>query len=364
MNNQTTELILEAKRIFPKLTELEERLASEPETIIAQAFPPTEPTLRARSIIWPGLKTNALSELDTAVYSARRHVLEFARLALQKILAEDEDAQLEPEEALGLEAIVLAEGRPSILVQNGRFATPPPNWRILDEVRNSVEKACKSVGRINIDHPSLDFVGTGFLVADNVIMTNRHVAELFCQSRGNGFWTFEQEYQPCVDYFHEWGTPNRARFGITELIAVHDDKRIDLALFRVARESLDDAIMPTPLAVATEYDAAAKGRKVYTIGYPYSRDGDPEILRRIFGDIYGYKRLQPGEILDVHGEEHLLLHDCSTLGGNSGSCVIDLETGQVIGLHFGGRYRKANKAIALWLLKEDPLLRFAGVNFE
>ena len=56
--------------------------------------------------------------------------------------------------------------------------------------------------------------------------------------------------------------------------------------------------------------------------------------------------------------------DSSTLGGNSGSCVIDLEMNQVVGLHFGGLYREANQAVALWQLTEDPLLRSAGVNFD
>jgi hypothetical protein len=51
------------------------------------------------------------------------------------------------------------------------------------------------------------------------------------------------------------------------------------------------------------------------------------------------------------------------LGGNSGSCVVDLETNQVIGLHFAGQYMQYNEAVALWRLADDPLLGRAGVNF-
>ena len=29
-------------------------------------------------------------------------------------------------------------------------------------------------------------------------------------------------------------------------------------------------------------------------------------------------------------------HDCTTLGGNSGSVVLDLTTGEAVGLHFAG----------------------------
>jgi V8-like Glu-specific endopeptidase len=56
-------------------------------------------------------------------------------------------------------------------------------------------------------------------------------------------------------------------------------------------------------------------------------------------------------------------HDASTLGGNSGSCVIDLDGGKVLGLHFSGRYRRSNKAVALWKLRRSKLFRDAGLNF-
>ena len=38
-------------------------------------------------------------------------------------------------------------------------------------------------------------------------------------------------------------------------------------------------------------------------------------------------------------------HDCSTLGGNSGSVVLSLETGEAVGLHFAGRFLEANFAV-------------------
>lgn len=363
MIDRTKSLISEAKRIFPDLVKLEERLADEPETIIAQAFPSPESNLQARSIVSLGLEAQEFEIIDTGLHRMRRNVLEHARLAVEKVLTQGEDAELEPEEEVGLEAIIRAEGRPAILIKNGSFSTPPPIWQILEEVRNSVEEVCQSVGRIEINHPLVDFAGTGFLVADDIIMTNRHVAEMFCQ-RYSGCWTFDMDYQPSINYLHEWGISNKARFRITELIDVHNNKKIDLALFRVVHESEDNVLAPKPLTLASEYDTREVSRDIYTIGYPYSREGDPEFLSRIFGDIYGYKRLQPGKTIDVIEEKYQFRHDCSTLGGNSGSCVVDLETSQVIGLHFGGRYLQANKAVALWMLQDDSLLRRAGVNFD
>jgi phosphatidylserine/phosphatidylglycerophosphate/cardiolipin synthase-like enzyme len=38
-------------------------------------------------------------------------------------------------------------------------------------------------------------------------------------------------------------------------------------------------------------------------------------------------------------------HDCTTLGGNSGSVLVDMLTGKVVGLHFAGIYKEANLAV-------------------
>ena len=72
-------------------------------------------------------------------------------------------------------------------------------------------------------------------------------------------------------------------------------------------------------------------------------------------------RVKPCSVAAEPGD--VVFHDASTLGGNSGSCVVDLDTGQVIGLHYGGQYMHYNVAVALWRLVDDPLLARAGVNF-
>lgn len=49
-------------------------------------------------------------------------------------------------------------------------------------------------------------------------------------------------------------------------------------------------------------------------------------------------------------------HDCTTLGGNSGSVAFDYTGGQAVGLHFGGSYLKANYAVPASVVAE----RLAG----
>ena len=68
-----------------------------------------------------------------------------------------------------------------------------------------------------------------------------------------------------------------------------------------------------------------------------------QLMQSIFGDVYDKKRLAPGQVTEARPD--VVLHDCSTLGGNSGSVVVDLATGEAVGLHFAGRFLETNYAI-------------------
>ena len=72
----------------------------------------------------------------------------------------------------------------------------------------------------------------------------------------------------------------------------------------------------------------------------------------IFQDVYNVKRFAPGEVVSPGLVHWYLTHDASTLGGNSGSAVLDLATQQVVGLHFGGSFRKTNYAVKASVIKD------------
>ena len=47
-------------------------------------------------------------------------------------------------------------------------------------------------------HPALEWIGTGWLVADDVVMTNRHVAKEFTRQDGRN-WVFEPGMRGRID---------------------------------------------------------------------------------------------------------------------------------------------------------------------
>jgi hypothetical protein len=290
--------------------------------------------------------------------------LEAGTRAVHKMRSEGEGAELTPDEVFGLEAIVMLTGRPAILIHDGRFFHPPEEWMHLEDCRDAIERTLRSVGRIEVTgHPSYSWVGTGFLVARDVVMTNRHVAEVFCQMGQRRKWRFKAGMAGRIDYVEEVGAAESAEFAFRSVIGIHDE--LDMALFRVRVTSDSGVTPPEPLPLVATYDEVQEGRQVYAVGYPAwdGRRNDPLDMLQIFVNVFNVKRLQPGEIRDVFDHRHILEHDCSTLGGNSGSCIIDLETNKVVGLHYGGRYMEGNYGVALWQITDDPLLTKAKVNF-
>ncbi|MFE4258795.1 trypsin-like serine peptidase [Streptomyces sp. NPDC056883] len=310
----------------------------------------------------------AAAQIGRAAGEERARVLEAGVRGLEKLAAGRSD-DVDADESFGVEAIILLEGRPAILVQGQDFASQPGDWALLDGQRPGIRASIERVGRVEVSgHAELDWLGTGFLVSPFAVMTNRHVAAEFSRADGDGGFTFREGMGARIDTVEELDAPatdGSFEFKVTEIIGIHRD--VDMALLRVSPVAGGGGPLPTPLPIAADAPPDLQGRPVYVVGYPAAdgRRNEPEAMSRIFMDIYNVKRLQPGTAtaLVPDGPGFTLTHDCSTLGGNSGSPVFDLADHRVLGLHFGGRFRSGNFAVPLFQLTDDPLLKRAEVNW-
>ncbi|MFJ7957558.1 trypsin-like serine peptidase [Streptomyces sp. NPDC096319] len=341
------------ERIFGDLREVAARVRAELEAEIAE------------SVLDPPADASPAAEISRFAREERARVLEAGVSGLEKLAGHRED-ELREDEAFGVGAIVLLEGRPAILVQRQDFAVQRDEWSVLEPQRPAIRESLARVGRVEVTgHPSLDWIGTAFLVGPRTVMTTRHVAAEFSRFEDER-WSLEFGMSARVDPAEEPtvdGEPGgpAVPYTITDVIGVHPD--VDLALLRV--EPATDAGLPTPLAVAADAPADLPGRPVYVIGYPAwdGRRDEPESMRRLFMDVYGVKRLQPGTATAFVPDGLVMGHDCSTLGDNGGAPVLDLADHRVLGLHFGGRYGTGNVAVPLWELEDDPLLEKAEINW-
>jgi hypothetical protein len=285
--------------------------------------------------------------------------------ALEKV-AGNQAPELTADELNGLECILLLYGRPALPIRQKRLVSVTPFWNILDDHREGIEMAARGVGRIELlGHPEYDWAGTGFLVGDTALMTTRRTAETFTEfNRTTNQWQFRPGVTAWLDYRSLYRPGTMAGYRLRRVLGVHD--KYDLAILEVEPPHRT-ADAPIPLTLAAQAPAKLEGRPVYLVGYPVRdpRRNEPEFVARIFRDVYNVKRVQPGLLRGgtPAGDLHRLQHDCAMLGCSGGSCLIDLETHQVLGLHVAGRYLEPGSAIPLWVLRDDPLLKQHGVRF-
>ena len=263
----------------------------------------------------------------------------------------------------GLEAIIRRFGRPAFFVQDGTFnpdnapsSSEQVRTKVLDHKADLV-RAIPSVGRIDLRDHSKPWVGTGWVVGSDLVVTNRHVAQEFARSK-NGTFEFVRNYlgreaSASLDFVreHQKGRDPKAEYAVQDIVWIEPDEGHDVALLRVegvgqappeGKKHLDKIALMSD----AEYAELPISEWLAVIGYPaQSPWNDFSDQNRIFSGIFDVKRLQPGLVVSKSADGSLLQHDATTLGGNSGSTVIHLATGKAAALHFGGIEGKTNYAV-------------------
>ena len=116
-----------------------------------------------------------------------------------------------PEEELSLEALIIPKLRPAIDIVDGKFNVTHELWTHLSTnaaIRDRIEATIPSIGRIELPGNSqYPYGGTGFVVGDGLLMTNRHVAAIFSTGLGNRNLAFKSGYQAGIDFERERGRP-------------------------------------------------------------------------------------------------------------------------------------------------------------
>jgi hypothetical protein len=175
-------------------------------------------------------------------------------------------------EDLARETIVMRTGRPVLAVLRNQaeltFSDPDSMvWKSrLENAAPPLVNAARAVGRIEVEGHSLAWLGTGWLVAPGVVVTNRHVAAEFGRQDGARF-VFRQGLtgQPMtasIDFLEEVGSPEELTFALERVLYIEGPDGPDLAFLRV---SANGSGWPSPIALAA---SAANDELVAVIGYP------------------------------------------------------------------------------------------------
>lgn len=323
---------------------------------------------------------------DTALLSLAEKTLADGREGMELIGGHRDATTAGPTDlATGLEVIVETDGsRPAFLIRDDAIvpsSSPPGIWTDLltDVIRqDAVESVLRAVGRIDIANDPLrrPYAGTGWLIAPDLLATNRHVAQLFVDFGAEGGPKINPARAPHVDFGHEFnGRGSVGARPLTDLVFCGakpipargiDHSLLDLAVFRLGPAPASDR-PPARLAIGRGAGLSAPQVQVFLAGYPGAPRPDAlgsvtetdRVLRLLFGKLWGFKRLAPGEVMAPVLGPRTLLHDATTLGGNSGSLVMGLDTAPAVtAIHYGGSWA-ANRAN--WSHPLSAILNEAGL---
>jgi serine protease len=301
---------------------------------------------------------------------------------------------LSSDQLVSLEAIVIADGtRPSFLLRDGRV---PPDHPFLGDWRDAVighadalQELAAAVGRIEPrDGHAAQFIGTGTLIDRDagLVLTNYHVLDdarkrygIAMEQSGH---TVRVLGELMIDFAGETSSLARNRFRVVEaqlpVGAGRQPGELDAAVLRIASQDATTGTLPAQAAHLSADLAYAQGASptLCTIGFP----GPPVqlsppgaqidwdfVVRTLFGNRFGFKRLAPGRFQSPPGSvltdtaQRVLTHDATTFGGASGSLLFAWEDPgtPAFALHFLGETGAANHAVSLGIAASA--LRDVGV---
>ncbi len=316
--------------------------------------------------------------------------VEAVEAALERLGAEGVNAQLSDASTLQLEALVSLTERPAIPVTT----RTTPDGRILQTVDATNPEFGSFRAMVTLAMPDLErgplaavgridggfaHLGTGFVVGDGLVMTNRHVLEHFASPlpRVDNPERWIVHSDPTID-FSPAGYDPAQRFRITDVAFAGPNMigrfpisfdNLDLAVVRVETVNAAGAALPAPLSVAKGSGWRAFRNNLYVVGFPAAPAWIPadeqgamrhdivERLRELFGLRYGQKFFSPG-MVQPPDHRWVFDHDATTLGGNSGSLAGVMGGNlEAVGLHFAGDWLRANHAHDLSAVRTaDPVL--------
>lgn len=356
--------------LMPPLEQLDELLGDDPSAALLGLA-------RTRAIIEPGYIGDPGDDPEIKKEFA---LAQAAAVALKQ----NPQAPLTSEQLQALHAFVHLLARPALRVVDGAIPKIPGSWPSLSTAHVSVMRRIRGVGRV--DTCNREHVGTGWFVAADLLLTNRHVAGALCGlnpqadpawldklpaavAATNAVWDDDKTKCAVWDPAEAPDATNTAIGRVTKIRAYHS--MLDMALLDVSGVENSQALVLPMRAVAP---AALTRHDVYVAGYPGVKSllgVSSQMAKLLFPDatVSGLKRVSPGQLLALLDDLPIApnkprqSHDGSTLGGSSGSPIIDFDNHRVIALHYRGQYGVANYAVPLWLVKDDVFFSNNGVGF-
>lgn len=285
--------------------------------------------------------------------SARKRVRAIQTLAAESNLEKVPAAA----DQLALESIVLGSTRPAIRVRDGTFTIDSAPWSHLERQRTALEHAIASTGRIQLADGNV--LGTASCVGPGLFVTTRTVVERFAVGIGHTVQLIAGR-GPSIEMRAE-GDSARDLYAITRVVLIHP--YWDIA---IVEAQIPDAGFPLTLATS-EPD---QGIDIAVVGHPARNEQEDNLLSQLFDNVFDVKRLMPGKYMGQQAELSFGrtiragLDDATALSADYGAPVVDVVSGELIGVRFSWVFLHNAKFVPAWELARDPEIAKAGVSLR
>ncbi|WP_174995133.1 trypsin-like serine peptidase [Pandoraea anhela] len=258
------------------------------------------------------------------------------------------------------------------------------SWRdYISDVASPLVTVARSVGVIfqyyqpsaNAKPEYMSVGATAFVVGKSHILTNRHVLKKYAYIDSQGKWRLYDKQLLLVSFPLEYSScaartpPRDVRIVAIEAVG-EDGENNDYAILRTEDNALPPAAPMAPKFNLTE------GSRVAVIGYParpvscsgaeagedctYLSEKQIDTMFKLPDSQVPFpaERIAPGMLLvNPSLDPQQFSYDASTWGGNSGSPIVRLSDGMIVGLHYGGVGGDTEKATYNNAIKIDRILK-------
>lgn len=237
----------------------------------------------------------------------------------------------------GAQAVPEEEHRALFILPDGSFSKEEPSVGPAERWKDTTF----SVGRVNKGGSP---IGSAFYIADNRVMTAAHVANKMFNLDTKAFLPGLSPSVCTLDFGALVEGPKAKFVSVLASGTASTDLQVsstDVAVLQIEWELNAKSGNVRPIKFSS-VPSPTLGSEVAVVGFPVAPEmrlaAQTQAALNVFNGISGIKRLQPGKVALF--EDSFIWHNCSTLGGNSGSVLVTVNNpGEAVGIHVGFKVR-------------------------